>query len=357
MNASPSQPHPAEWPEAERLLPTVERDLPAGRHQFHKERLMARIHEDLDTTPVSRPARAGAAKPRNPFLRRAIVLPVAACALAGAVLTGVNLIADSGDTTTLAAGPALTTVVGAADPQGVTQLLDRISLAAQGAPVPQANAGQFIYLETKVANTYVRTVNGKSSLVSDALHTRRTWKSPDGHKGWLIEQGATDGTSLDSKVKPYLNAPSYDYLAALPADPDVLLKKIYTETAGHGSGPDAEAFTTIGDLLGQSYPPATLSAALYKAAAKIPGVVKVDDAVDAVGRHGVAVARLDKTSGQRTEWIFDKTSFTFLGERTVQVEGTSGEKDLIKPGTVVFTQAITARAIVNGMKETSSQTA
>ena len=129
--------------------------------------------------------------------------------------------------------------------------------------------------------------------------------------------------SLDSKVEPYLNAPSYEYLAALTTDPDALLAKIYQETKGHGRSPDQEAFTTIGDLLGGSYPPAALTAALYKAAAKIPGVVTVDDAVDdavdAAGRHGVAVARLDETSGQRTEWIFDQKALTFLGERTVQV--------------------------------------
>ena len=55
MNASPSQPHPAEWTETQGLLPSVERDLPAGRHQFHKEQMMARIHEDLRTSRVTPP--------------------------------------------------------------------------------------------------------------------------------------------------------------------------------------------------------------------------------------------------------------------------------------------------------------
>ncbi|GAA2273442.1 MULTISPECIES: CU044_5270 family protein [Kitasatospora] len=355
MNASPSQPHPADWQETQGLLPAVEWDLPAGRHQFHKEHLMARIHHDLDNS-ASSPAPTRTAKPRNRFLRRGIVLPVAACALAGAVATGVLLSGSSGGGATLAAGPALTTRIGTADAHGVTQLLDQISLAAQEAPVPQPSAGQFIYIEAKTANTYVRTDGGKSSVVSAPLHTRQMWQSLDGHKGWLIDPGNIDGTSLDSKVEPYLNAPSYNYLATLPTDPDTLLKKIYTETKGHGPGPDAEAFTTIGDLLIQSYPPGNLSAALYKAAAKIPGVVKVDDAVDAVGRHGVAVALLNETSGQRTEWIFDNKSFTFLGERTVQVQGASGEHGLIKPGTVVSTEAVTQRAIVSAMKQTPSHT-
>jgi len=69
-------------------------------------------------------------------------------------------------------------------------------------------------------------------------------------------------------------------------------------------------------------------------------VVVVDDAVDALGRHGVAVARLDETSGEREEWIFDKKSHVYLGERNVQVRQLKGEAALIKPGTVNFTTAI-----------------
>ncbi|MFJ4938935.1 hypothetical protein ACIP8U_34435, partial [Streptomyces pseudovenezuelae] len=95
MNASPShRPHPAEWTETQSLLPSAERDLPAGRHQFHKEQMMARIHEDLRTTSRTSTAssRTSAASPvapvkrSNPFLRRAILLPAAAFALAGAVV-------------------------------------------------------------------------------------------------------------------------------------------------------------------------------------------------------------------------------------------------------------------------------
>ncbi|MFF7930984.1 hypothetical protein [Streptomyces sp. NPDC007940] len=83
----------------------------------------------------------------------------------------------------------------------------------------------------------------------------------------------------------------------------------------------------------------------------MPGVVAVDDAVDATGRHGVAVARLDEQSGQRTEWIFDKKTYAFLGERSVQVE----PSETFPKGTVNFTIAITQRAVVNEMKEVPGQ--
>lgn len=82
----------------------------------------------------------------------------------------------------------------------------------------------------------------------------------------------------------------------------------------------------------------------------------VDDAVDAAGRHGIAVARLDEKSGRREEWIFDRQTLAFLGERTVQVQGESGERGLIKPGTVVFTNAVMTRTVVDRIKEQPATT-
>jgi RNA polymerase sigma factor (sigma-70 family) len=43
MNANTSRQHPAEWDQEAQLLSQTARDLPTGRHQFHKERLMAQI--------------------------------------------------------------------------------------------------------------------------------------------------------------------------------------------------------------------------------------------------------------------------------------------------------------------------
>ncbi|MFF7565815.1 CU044_5270 family protein [Streptomyces pseudovenezuelae] len=341
MNASPSQPHPAEWTETQGLLPSVERDLPAGRHQFHKEQMMVQIREDLRNTAVT-PVR------RNPFLRRAVLLPALACALAGAVVGGLAL--NGGDAnTSLATGPALTTRIGAADARGADRLLDDISLAAADTSEPTVRDDQFLYIASKVASTYERTVDDRTTLVSQKLHSRQVWESPDGKDGWLIEPGNTDEGGI-TLAGPNPVSSAYDRLTRLPTDPEVLLRKIYKESDAvrdHEVPRDQAAFVAIGDLLVESYPPADLTVALYKAAADIPGVVAVDDAVDAVGRHGVAVARLDEQSGQRTEWIFDKKTYAFLGERTVQVE----PNETFKKGTVIFTVAITQRAVVNEMKE------
>ncbi|WP_166029341.1 CU044_5270 family protein [Streptomyces chilikensis] len=363
MNGDMFRENPVEQDPSSELLSAMARDLPAGRHQFHKERLMAQIHE-MRQEEQKETAQTPHVTPRRFRLPRpAIVLPALSVVLAGAVFAG--LAASTGaqnEDGGVATGPVLTTQIGPASTEGVPRLLDQIALAAAATAPRAVKPGQYIYIESKTATTYVRTVDGKASVASDELHRRQVWESADGTKGWLIDPAVNDspeGETLSlpdeqgNTPKAYLNNPSYDYLTQLPTDPDILLTKVYDETEGMGNSPDQQAFTTIGDLLGESYPPAELSAALFKAAAKIPGVVIVQDAVDAANRTGVAVARLDETSGRRDEWIFDPKNHDFLGRRTVQVrENTTGEDALIKPGTVVFTSAVIDRAIVDDIKST-----
>ena len=84
-----------------------------------------------------------------------------------------------------------------------------------------------------------------------------------------------------------------------------------------GSCSAGGSFTTIGDLLGAAIAPPQVSAALYRAAALIAGVTVVPDAIDAIGRQGVAVAYTFR--GVRTEWIFSKKTLSYLGARDVNV--------------------------------------
>ncbi|MFJ4153043.1 CU044_5270 family protein [Streptomyces galbus] len=362
MSANTSREDPGEWGESAKLLSYTARDLPTGRHQFHKERLMTEIQQSRQGTSV---AAAYPKERRNWLLRPAIMLPALAAALAGAVLGTTAMTAGEGKPApSLATGPALTTQVGASSPEGVTRLLDQVSLAAAGSERPTVKAGQYLYIESKAADTFLKSVDDKHTVASHELHRRQVWYSPDGTKGWLIDPAVNKSPEGETLSLPDeqgntpvagLNHPSYDFLATLPTDPDALLARVYKETAGHGNSPDQEAFTTIGDLLSESFPPPALYSTLFKAAAKIPGVVKVDDAVDAAGRHGVAVARLDETSGQREEWIFNGTTHVFLGKRLVQVNRAGGPEKLIKPGTVLFTSAVMRRAVVDGIKQVPSQ--
>ena len=78
-----------------------------------------------------------------------------------------------------------------------------------------------------------------------------------------------------------MNEPSYRLLQSLPTDPHALLNLIYKATKGAGQSPDQEAFTTIGDLLRESIAPPDVSAALFRAAALIPGVSVIHHGADA----------------------------------------------------------------------------
>ncbi|MEU9364962.1 CU044_5270 family protein [Streptomyces avermitilis] len=330
--------------ELARLLPAPgDPHLSLDRHLLLEEHLMSEIQP---TAPAPAPSRRPA--------RRVVLIgvPVTAAALAGAfaftALTG-----SGGSGTTAATPPPVEASVVRIEPGSTAQLastVEHIAAAASASETPEPGPGQYIYIKSKVSYLSVlHTDAEKSKTWVQPLHIREVWNSPDGKQGWLDEPGyqPKGGITLDSDTERTLNGPSYDYLKTLPTDPDALLKKIYKETKGQGNSPDQEAFATVGDLLREQLAPAKLNAALYRAAAKIPGVVVVDQAKDAAGREGIALAHVDQQSGDRTEWIFDRKTYAYLGSRAVQVK----QVDDIKPGTVLERTAVLERAVVDAQKQ------
>ncbi|MFG1676966.1 CU044_5270 family protein [Micromonospora sp. NPDC049282] len=110
--------------------------------------------------------------------------------------------------------------------------------------------------------------------------------------------------------------PTAQFMAGLPRDPKQLLERIYRDSKGHGNGRDEEAFVFVRDILRSGVVPADLRAALFSAAALIPGVRLVSDSVNLEGRHGVAVAMSDRGK-TRVELIFDPKTGEVIGEREV----------------------------------------
>jgi hypothetical protein len=120
-----------------------------------------------------------------------------------------------------------------------------------------------------------------------------------------------------------ISRPTCAWLGSLPTDPDALLAYLKSrQPASNTTDPDQWVFDEVGGLLGGVVPPRT-AAALYRAAARIPGVTDVPAARDAIGRQGLGIVREDDQHTTRTEWVFDKGDFTFLGSRTVLVKDTS----------------------------------
>ncbi|KUJ68262.1 hypothetical protein ACZ90_20280 [Streptomyces albus subsp. albus] len=293
---------------------------------------------------------------RSPGPRRRLVrvlAPAVACAAAAGVVVAVNLPDPSGR------GAATVTAGRTPGAPGATRLLDRVALAAAGEQRPAVRTDQFVYIESRVAYA-ARSAAGGPATVAPA-HRRQVWLSADGSRPGLLREAGGPDTPLDAAAPAYtldrrqatprasapgtrggsIADPTPAYVASLPTDPDALLRLIRHQTRGQGPDPDQRAFTAIGDLLAESWAPPRVGAALYRAAARIPGVTVVPTAEDAAGRRGVAVART--AHGQQTQWVFDRTTYAFLGERTVLTEtGDAGPA-----GTVVGSSAILTRAAVD----------
>ncbi|MGZ0151025.1 CU044_5270 family protein [Kribbella sp. WER1] len=136
--------------------------------------------------------------------------------------------------------------------------------------------------------------------------------------------------------------PTPAFLAAQPRDPEVLLAALRKDTTGfgHPSPPDFRAFLHLSTALESGLVPADLRAALYRAAAKIPGVQLLDDVVTLDGRHGRAIGYVGP--GLRNEIIVSGTSGAFLGGRDVVLPGPGGVPGL-RPGDVVTAYAVSTR--------------
>jgi len=319
----------SEREQASRVLPpTPYPEPPAGRVEARREHFLTEI--DQQTRSCS--------DRRAPRSRERWRLVVGAAMAAGAAVVVLTVDFGSSD-------PALNTPPASA---ASVELLEKAALAAATTPQTKVRTGQYSYVKT-VGHTSAlsETKAGEMQLLRES-GAMEQWTSVDGSERTLQRKDGSDSLLPETPGRGSLNAPTYDFLAALPTDPDALLEQIRDDArknhgAGSGSttGPDQEAFVTIGDLLRSGVTPPDTAASLYRAAALIPGVDVVPDVVDAAGRKGIAVARTHE--GERTEWIFDKSTARLLGERTVLVEDNAwGEA-----GTVVTSVAITNSGIVD----------
>ena len=130
----------------------------------------------------------------------------------------------------------------------------------------------------------------------------------------------------------------FDDLDTLPRDPYLLLNYIYRVTLGAGPSPDTEALVFMADRLRTGVVPADLRAAMYRAAAMIPGVEFVDGQATLDGRTGVAIGRVEGAWGTRMEIIIDPATGEFIGEREVAVRDLADEG--LPAGTIVSWTAL-----------------
>jgi len=302
--------------ELARQLPApAERDLPAGRQHTLKEHLISELRLAAD-------AAAGRSATRRRRMTAIAIAATGAAALAAALA--------------LALLPANTS---GASPAAV-RLLAKIATTAARQPAPPVRDSQFWYIKSWVAYQVCNGGSGNNCVLVKP-HERQIWQSVSNQcvTGLLREYGQDTPLKFTTNYLhcPYrggVHDPTYRFLQSLPTDPHALLGLIEQQMQGQLPRPE-EAFTTIGDLLGEAIAPPRVSAALYRAAALIPGVTVVANATDAIGRHGVAVAMTYQ--GVRSEWIFSNHTLRYLGARDVNIAN----------GTTTGEAAVLQRAFVN----------
>ena len=237
---------------------------------------------------------------------------------------------------------------------GAVRLLARVAAAAEHQPAVQAGDRQYMYSEVKEATwplpgklqpfirkgAFPREIRDHLERLRPQKFTVQFWTPVSDVCRVGLERiapatgpvvnwkSSARGSGFKCPSIGSLNAATYLLLQSLPTDPHALLAMIYKVERGHGPSPDQEGFVTIGDLLRDKIAPPKVAAALYRAAALIPGVTLVRNATDAIGRQGVAVART--AGGIRTELIFSKTTLKLIGERATFVRtGISGDATAI----------------------------
>ncbi|MFE3603588.1 CU044_5270 family protein [Streptomyces sp. NPDC059142] len=357
MNDRASGPERAEHEELARLLPApAERDLPPGRHLHHKDTLMRLIDQDVERAT---------ARPRPRLLRPAVLLPAAGLALGGVLLTTLAVTGRDHAPAPSAAGPG--TGARAAAPRGAAVLLDRVASAAAKKGEQQVADDQFVYVKTSQTGNEGE-FGGPVKMTPP--RDREVWMSqkpgPVIDVGLIHEDGSyypiTVGVPDGEPAVGYpagLGRPTYTWLASLPTDPDALLRRLTTEitrdqdardTPADERDGDLDTFDAIGGLLQETLMPPKTAAALYQAAAKIPGVRVDPDAVDAAGRHGIGVALDNTRAGWRTTWIFDPATLEYLGDRSYLIRDTS----MGRKGTQIGRSAVLERGVVDALRERPS---
>ncbi|MEH0576573.1 CU044_5270 family protein [Streptomyces sp. B21-108] len=309
-----------------------EKDLPPGRHQLLKEHLMTEIRYE-EQAPVRTPVGK-----RNPWLRPALT----AAAVATVAAVTFTLLPSSGDS---GSGPRVTTAAAV--------LEDAALAAGQATQYDKVRDDQFTYVESRVS--FARVKDGKRIVVP--LHRREAWLSVDGSSDGLVrdENDPRDvrmpGFTKDDRYS--VTYAGYNHLKSLPVDPKAMydwLRESSRHTlyvmAGMKGGVierNQAMLLSAGQMMEDGIMPSAQAAALFRAVARIPGVTVVEDAVDALGRHGVGVAREDAKERFRMEWIFDRKTHQLLGQRKTLTRDFGG----LKKGTVVSDSATVRRAVVD----------
>jgi hypothetical protein len=330
---------------------TTNRPIPDEAALLRMENeLFARI-DDAEAIPPAA-VRSHQVKPRL-HARRRVLVGVLAAAAAVAVGT-VAVVQPFGGGGVASAAAA--------------EILNTASQAAALQSDPVLAAGQYTLVETTVVDAAAASVGDNGPMIGWLASTDRQLYIPADHAGeWVLTMSAlapyeTFGDESEKQAKllhdeQLANFPDGELLraaggnfyctpaqysdtkmAALPRDPKMLLSAVYEMNNGTGGDRKQQvALEEIEDLLWSGIAPADLRAALFSAAALIPGIDITDTATTLNGETGTAIGRIDSSDAVRHDMIIDPETGNFIGAREVALKDQSG----IPEGTVIWWSSVT----------------
>ncbi|WP_197016590.1 CU044_5270 family protein [Actinomadura viridis] len=327
------------------LRSEVPRPEPSGL-RAEEERLRAAFAASPAAAPAARPWRRWSAP-------RLLVAGGMVAAAGAGVLVTVNGSGEDGD----GRDGRVVHVMPVAAERVLTKAADNAGRSRELRP----RVGQYLVFESRSMNQVEYNSAAGHARYLSRTH-RKVWypvkgTSVDGviigrsleprpYPGWPIppearEQAKEPGQGKPERLAdfdqraPFLRT-DYAYLSTLPTTPAGMYEHLYTQL-GHGPAADAEAWNRVSGMLREAYLPAAQRAALFRAAAAIPGATTVGTARDAYGRTGVAAARTNPSLGFREEYIFDRETYQYLGMRTTVTDAAKAKAPV---GSVVASSAL-----------------
>jgi len=285
---------------------------------------------------------AARAEQRPPRIRRRALIPglgfaLAAVAAAVAIALGVS-------------GPN-------AAPAAAAQLLTRAAEAARQQPslVPLP-PGRYLYV--KSIDAYLATSTDPPPYSVLVPHVREIWLG--GRRSYLhetsgkpvflserdrrrwIAAGRPPVTGQGASITAF-RARSLD----LPSDPNQAYEQLVAQARAKDSSFAWAMFQLIGDGLRETLATPEQRAALFAAAARVPGIVLIGHATDGAGRRGIAIAVRDDSNEERLQLIVDPKSGDLLAEQEVVL---AGNPFGYPAGTVIGSATYVETALVAGKR-------
>ena len=133
-----------------------------------------------------------------------------------------------------------------------------------------------------------------------------------------LPSGVSDNTFPEGSL-------AYEDATSLPTMVPELADDLRKEVASRDVPVDVAVFLRVGELLSRSDAPPALRAALYRVAARLPGVSLIGETTDSNGRAGVAVGLTYRASGARGRvlMIFDEETSALLAQERILLDRAS----------------------------------